>query len=40
MTATGFQQSTELIDFWNRVLVPKFVRFRHILVEGTSNHSA
>jgi len=33
-------ESTEtFVDFWNDVLVPKFVRFRHILVEGLSKHS-
>jgi SAM-dependent methyltransferase len=28
------------VAFWNEVLVPKFVRFRHILVDGLSLHSA
>lgn len=31
---------SEYVDFWNRVLVPKFVRWRHILVDGLTLHSA
>ena len=31
---------TEYVDFWNTVLVPKFVRWRHILVDGLTLHSA
>ncbi|HPG22180.1 MAG TPA: methyltransferase domain-containing protein [Amaricoccus sp.] len=31
---------TELVAFWNEVLAPKFVRYRHILVGGLSRHSA
>lgn len=30
----------EYVDFWNEVLVPKFVRYRHILVGGLTHHSA
>jgi ubiquinone/menaquinone biosynthesis C-methylase UbiE len=28
------------VDFWNTVLVPKFLKFQHILVGGLSQHSA
>jgi hypothetical protein len=28
------------VEFWNRVLVPKFAKYRHILVGGLSLHSA
>ena len=28
------------VDFWNRVLVPKFARYKHVLVGGLSLHSA
>jgi ubiquinone/menaquinone biosynthesis C-methylase UbiE len=28
------------VDFWNKVLVPKFVRWRHIIVDGLTLHSA
>jgi ubiquinone/menaquinone biosynthesis C-methylase UbiE len=31
---------SQYVDFWNNVLVPKFVRWRHILVDGLSLHSA
>jgi ubiquinone/menaquinone biosynthesis C-methylase UbiE len=31
---------SEYVDFWNTVLVPKFVRWRHILVDGLTLHSA
>ncbi|WP_238364018.1 class I SAM-dependent methyltransferase [Mesobacterium pallidum] len=28
-----------LVDFWNAVLAPKFIRYRHVLVGGLSRHS-
>ena len=31
---------TQYVEFWNEVLVPKFVRWRHILVGGLTLHSA
>jgi ubiquinone/menaquinone biosynthesis C-methylase UbiE len=31
--------SREFVDFWNEVLVPKFVRYKHILVDGLTHHS-
>ena len=40
MTAETVGQRSEYVDFWNRVLVPKFVRFRHIAVGGMTHHSA
>lgn len=33
-------QSSEYVDFWNEILVPKFTRFKHILVDGLTHHSA
>ncbi len=30
----------DFIDFWNEILVPKFTRFKHILVDGLTHHSA
>jgi ubiquinone/menaquinone biosynthesis C-methylase UbiE len=30
---------TAFVQFWNSVLAPKFVRFRHVLVGGLSHHS-
>ena len=32
--------SNEFVDFWNEILVPKFRRYRHILVDGLTHHSA
>ncbi|HEX9809679.1 MAG TPA: class I SAM-dependent methyltransferase [Alphaproteobacteria bacterium] len=32
--------TTEFVRFWNEVLVPKFTRYRHILVGGLTHHSA
>lgn len=29
----------EYVDFWNEILVPKFVRFKHVLVDGLTHHS-
>ncbi len=34
--ATG---DTEFVDFWNEILVPKFIAFKHVLVEGLTHHS-
>ena len=31
---------SQYVDFWNNVLVPKFVRWRHIIVDGLTLHSA
>jgi len=31
--------SNEFVDFWNDVLVPKFVKYRHVLVGGLTHHS-
>ena len=31
---------SQYVDFWNTVLVPKFVRWKHILVDGLTLHSA
>ena len=39
-TAEAPAGSSEFVDFWNEVLVPKFVKFRHILVGGLTHHSA
>jgi ubiquinone/menaquinone biosynthesis C-methylase UbiE len=34
------QTDTEFVRFWNEVLAPKFIRFRHVLVGGLTHHSA
>jgi len=32
-------EDTEFVKFWNEVLAPKFIRFRHVLVGGLTHHS-
>ena len=32
-------QSAQYVDFWNEVLVPKFIKYKHILVDGLTHHS-
>lgn len=32
-------QDTAFVQFWNTVLAPKFIRFKHVLVDGLSRHS-
>jgi ubiquinone/menaquinone biosynthesis C-methylase UbiE len=32
-------QRNEYVDFWNDILVPKFVRWKHVLVDGLTHHS-
>ena len=34
------EQTTEFVDFWNEILVPKFIKYRHVLVGGLTHHSA
>ena len=33
------EEDTAFVRFWNEVLAPKFIRFRHVLVDGLSRHS-
>jgi ubiquinone/menaquinone biosynthesis C-methylase UbiE len=32
-------EDTAFVQFWNEVLAPKFIRFKHVLVDGLSRHS-
>lgn len=32
-------QSAKYVDFWNEILVPKFIKYKHILVDGLTHHS-
>ncbi|MEO0622854.1 MAG: class I SAM-dependent methyltransferase [Pseudomonadota bacterium] len=32
-------EQTEFVRFWNEVLVPKFVKYKHVLVGGLGQHS-
>jgi ubiquinone/menaquinone biosynthesis C-methylase UbiE len=29
----------EFVDFWNTILVPKFIKYKHVLVDGLTHHS-
>lgn len=33
------ETDSDFVQFWNEVLAPKFIRFKHILVDGLSQHS-
>jgi ubiquinone/menaquinone biosynthesis C-methylase UbiE len=35
----GMMEDTPFVQFWNEVLAPKFIRFKHILVDGLTRHS-
>jgi ubiquinone/menaquinone biosynthesis C-methylase UbiE len=40
MSAVDFDdQNAEFVDFWNEILVPKFIAFKHVLVDGLTHHS-
>ncbi len=39
-TAEAPSGSSEFVDFWNEILFPKFTKYRHILVDGLTHHSA
>jgi len=42
VTASAMPQNhedTAFVRFWNEVLAPKFIRFKHVLVGGLSQHS-
>ena len=38
-TADLEQQDTPFVEFWNDVLAPKFIKFKHVLVDGLTHHS-
>ncbi len=29
----------DFVDFWNTILVPKFIKYKHVLVDGLTHHS-
>jgi ubiquinone/menaquinone biosynthesis C-methylase UbiE len=37
--AISATEDTEFVQFWNEVLAPKFIRFKHVLVDGLTQHS-
>ncbi|MGI8931132.1 MAG: class I SAM-dependent methyltransferase, partial [Sphingomicrobium sp.] len=38
-TTSTTTKDTAFVQFWNEVLAPKFIRFKHILVDGLTQHS-
>lgn len=40
MSQSMLDERNEYVDFWNEILVPKFVAYKHILVGGLTHHSA
>lgn len=40
MSEAAFEQKNEYVEFWQDILVPKFIRFKHVLVDGLTHHSA
>ena len=39
MTATVDSRPSDFVTFWNEILVPKFIRYKHVLVDGLGHHS-
>ncbi|MEL6767858.1 MAG: methyltransferase domain-containing protein [Pseudomonadota bacterium] len=39
MADTAVAQDSEFVTFWNEVLAPKFIRWKHVLVGGLGQHS-
>jgi ubiquinone/menaquinone biosynthesis C-methylase UbiE len=44
MTSVNMEQvansgDTDFVKFWNDILAPKFIKFRHVLVDGLTHHS-
>jgi ubiquinone/menaquinone biosynthesis C-methylase UbiE len=39
IAAPTADEDTAFVRFWNEVLAPKFIRFKHVLVDGLSQHS-
>ncbi len=38
--AEANDEAAEYVDFWNEILVPKFIAYKHVLVDGLTRHSA
>jgi ubiquinone/menaquinone biosynthesis C-methylase UbiE len=39
MTEAAAQPTSEFVQFWNEILVPKFIKYKHVLVGGLTKHS-
>ena len=37
--AERIDEDAEYVTFWNEVLAPKFIRFKHIFIYGLTKHS-
>ncbi len=37
--AERISEDAEYVTFWNEVLAPKFIRFKHIFIDGLTKHS-
>jgi len=37
--AERISEDAEYVNFWNEVLAPKFIRFKHIFIDGLTKHS-
>lgn len=40
MTADAAPPPSDFVKFWNEILVPKFIKYKHVLVGGLGQHSA
>jgi ubiquinone/menaquinone biosynthesis C-methylase UbiE len=39
MNEAAVHQPSEFVQFWNEILVPKFIKYKHVLVGGLTQHS-
>lgn len=39
MSTVQTDASNEFVEFWNEILMPKFVQYKHVLVDGLTHHS-
>lgn len=39
MSDAAVQPPSEFVQFWNEILVPKFIKYKHVLVGGLTKHS-
>ena len=39
LAALPQNEDTAFVEFWNEVLAPKFIKFKHVLVDGLTKHS-
>jgi ubiquinone/menaquinone biosynthesis C-methylase UbiE len=35
----SMDEDTAFVEFWNQVLAPKFIKYKHVLVDGLTQHS-